>query len=221
MSRHSNVVVGSRRVVFDARRVICSWYNEVMASFHVCSRVTFAVEANARIGVVSTSDVLSCCSGIWLYTSIYSNLDCCSGWLLVALGSIVLKVSDLVVSSMCACSTIVLRGSVVYRESTIQWRRIERSLRQFLGYGCSLRWLELELGEFEHYRVFMCLRSTFFKWDEVGVIGVNICPTMKYVWSCSDTWWYSCTMLSNSRSEYICVCRYVSEWYSCVDFVWV
>jgi hypothetical protein len=79
MSRHSNVVVGSRRVVFDARRVICSWYNEMMASFHVYSRVTFAVEANARMGVVSTSDVLSCCSGILLYTAIHSNLDCCSG----------------------------------------------------------------------------------------------------------------------------------------------
>ena len=73
------MVVGSRRVVFDARRVICSWYNEMMASFHVYSRVTFAVEVNARIDVVSKSDVLSCCIGIWLYTSIHSNLDCCSG----------------------------------------------------------------------------------------------------------------------------------------------
>ena len=92
--------------------------------------MTFAVEANARMGVVSTSDVLSCCSGILLYTGIHSNLDYCSGWLLVALVSIVLKVSDLVVSSMCAYSTmIVLRVSVVHRESTIRWRRIERSLR--------------------------------------------------------------------------------------------
>ena len=32
-----------------------------------------------------------------------------------------------------------LRVLVVYRESTIRWRRIECSLRQFLGYGYSLR----------------------------------------------------------------------------------
>ena len=139
MSRHSDVVVGSLRGVLNTRRVISSWYNEMMTSFHVYGRVAFAVEANARMGVVSTSDVLSCCSGNWLYTSIHSNLDCCSGWLLGALVSIILKVSDLVVSSMCAYSTIVLRVLVVYRESTIRWKRIECSLRQFLGYCYSLR----------------------------------------------------------------------------------